>query len=421
MFKVLQLRIYKMLKDNISLIKMLLNVVEVICREPYRLFFPLGTWMGIVGVSPWLFYAFGFSHSYSGLFHSSIQMMVFMNCFVVGFLMTFIPRFTGTSVARRSEVFSFLFLFLGMSVFLRMEEWIKAELLYVVWFVLLLRFLLIRIPRRRSDPSAKPPIELVWIPAAVLHGILGTGLMIMARLGILPAGLLKMAKPMMEQGFILSIVIGIGSFLVARLMKTLVREEGKPNMLFQMACIAGFMTSFIIEGLGLYPAAYGLRALVTAAVFTRANILFRVPRAVDFYVVLAWVSVWMVVAGFAGAALFPLYSVAMLHIAFIGGFSLLIYAIATMVIMSHAGQRDQLSRRLWVLWVVAIGILLALTKRFVVIFFPDVFFKMLGIASIVWTITGVCWLLFILPRLFIVPSEDEFGRMHEQAKKQINR
>ncbi len=27
-------------------------VMDAVCREPYRLFFPLGAWMGVVGVSP---------------------------------------------------------------------------------------------------------------------------------------------------------------------------------------------------------------------------------------------------------------------------------------------------------------------------------------------------------------------------------
>lgn len=62
------------------------KMMNVICREPYRLFFPLGVWMGAVGISPWFLYAMGLSDSYSGYFHSSMQMLVYMNCFIIGFL-----------------------------------------------------------------------------------------------------------------------------------------------------------------------------------------------------------------------------------------------------------------------------------------------------------------------------------------------
>src|SRR3989338_7969604 len=93
------------------------NIVQIICREPCRLFFPLGVWMGTVGLSPWFFYAFGLSKTYSGFFHSSVQMLAYMNCFITGFLMTFIPRFTGAAHASKRELFSFLLLLCGIVLF----------------------------------------------------------------------------------------------------------------------------------------------------------------------------------------------------------------------------------------------------------------------------------------------------------------
>ena len=98
----------------------------------------------------------------------------------------------------------------------------------------------------------------------------------------------------------------------------------------------------------------------------------------------------------------------------------MIYSIGTMVVMSHAGQRELLKKRLWILWIIVVGIFLAVIKRLTVVIFPDAYFKILGWASLLWILTAVCWLLFILPKLFIIPGEDEFGKMHEQAKKNLN-
>ena len=53
-------------------------IIDAVCREPFRLFFPLGIWMGFVGLSPWLFYALGWAENYSSFFHSSTQMLVYM-------------------------------------------------------------------------------------------------------------------------------------------------------------------------------------------------------------------------------------------------------------------------------------------------------------------------------------------------------
>jgi len=95
----LRLRVYEMLNERVML--------KVICREPYRLFFPLGILMGTVGISHWLFYALGWMKSYSGFFHSSIQILSYMNCFIIGFLLTALPRFTGAKHATKNELFLF--------------------------------------------------------------------------------------------------------------------------------------------------------------------------------------------------------------------------------------------------------------------------------------------------------------------------
>ena len=70
----------------------------LICREPYRLLFPLGALFGCLGVGHWLLYALQWS-SASNLFHASIQMTAYMYCFIAGFLMTALPRFASAPPA----------------------------------------------------------------------------------------------------------------------------------------------------------------------------------------------------------------------------------------------------------------------------------------------------------------------------------
>jgi hypothetical protein len=80
-----------------------------------------------------------------------------------------------------------------------------------------------------------------------------------------------------------------------------------------------------------------------------------------------------------------------------------------------------LHRPLWIFGIVAAGLSLALIKRTVAALFPEAYFKLLGWAAVFWISTAVIWLCFILPFLFIVPTLDEFGRMHEEAKKRLLR
>ncbi len=396
--------------------------VEIICREPYRLFFPLGIVMGTIGVGHWLFYSLGWANTYSGFFHSSVQMLLFMNCFVSGFILTFIPRFTGTHNATFEELSSFLLIFLGILILLDLKFWIWAELCYIVWLILLVRFVVIRIKQRKvRDGDRHPPAELIWIPIAVFHGILGTLLVILSQIHFLPSWVIQIGKPMMDQGFILAMVVGVGGFLIPRIMGTFNREELVSNRLLYFHAMngVGLFLSFVLQGISYENWGHGIRAFVITAEFLRLKVLPQPPRAKELYVRLIWLSTWMVPLGFWLAAFLPKYHVVMLHISFIGGLSLMVLTIATMVALSHAGKASLLQSSLWILKWIVLGLTLAVVKRTILVFFPDAYFKFLGLSAGLWLLASLGWLVFILPYLFVVPEEDEFEKMHEHIQRRV--
>src|SRR5437667_6622225 len=65
--------------------------------DAYRIFFPLGIVLGVFGVSIWPLYYFGVTEGYSGRAHAFVQTDGFLYAFIAGFLLTAIPRFTGTA------------------------------------------------------------------------------------------------------------------------------------------------------------------------------------------------------------------------------------------------------------------------------------------------------------------------------------
>src|SRR5262245_64220653 len=69
--------------------------------DPYRIFFTLGILIGIAGVSIWPLYYWGVTAGYNGRSHAFVQTDGFIYAFIVGFLWTAIPRFTGTSTPSR--------------------------------------------------------------------------------------------------------------------------------------------------------------------------------------------------------------------------------------------------------------------------------------------------------------------------------
>src|SRR5215467_7577450 len=75
-------------------------------REPYRVFFPLGILFGLAGVAIWPIYSFGLTATYSGRAHALVQIYGFLYAFIAGFLLTAVPRFTGTSQPSRATQYT---------------------------------------------------------------------------------------------------------------------------------------------------------------------------------------------------------------------------------------------------------------------------------------------------------------------------
>ena len=139
----------------------------------------------------------------------------------------------------------------------------------------------------------------------------------------------------------------------------------------------------------------------------------------DGYITLVWLSLWMVVLGLWGAALWPAHRVAALHVTFLGGLSLMTFAVATMVVLSHTGEGERLRRPLWVLRVVTAGIAGAIIGRLIADAQPKTFFHWLAAASLCWIIAGVSWIAFVLPRVLRPLAPGAFEQAHAAAKAQL--
>jgi len=408
------------------------NVWNQMKQEPYRLFFPLGILIGIVGVGHWPLYTFGASGSYSQFFHSSLQSQIYLLCFVVGFLLTAMPKFAAAQHASSGEVLSFLILILANTAALSFGYWVAAQGCFIGALLALLLFA----KKRLLSKAAKftPPLEFVWVPIAILHGLVGSILMILVEANQIPSRWLQPAKLMSEQGFILCIVIGVGGFLAPRLMGTF-RVLTKPGQLpdhpdlvkLRRRMMAGhllagaaFFLSFLfgVEHLQL---SYGLRAVIITAEFLWTCSCLRPPRSPDFYAKLVWLSLWMVVIGSWAAVLWPVYRSAMLHIVFIGGFSLMIFAVAAMVVLSHGGEPEKLRRPLAVLWIAGIGVVGSLFFRIAAVFFAEYYFVFLGISGTLWIVAGTSWFFYILPKTLRAMSTEELEACHEDSKQRVNK
>lgn len=394
-------------------------------REPYRLLFPLGVLFGFLGVGHWMGYAMG--GTASNAFHARVQLGAYLYSFVAGFLMTAMPRFSSSRPATSGEVLTVLGLLVAQALSLSLRWWGMASACWIGLLASLLVFAARRFVSRRL--AAAPPTEFLWVPLGATFGILGA---LLTMWGQAPTWIIAMARSLTHQGFLLAVVVGIAGFMAPRLLGRevlLVAPQGvtaeqarrirRRRIGVHLLGAGAFLLSFVLEGLGWIQPAYLVRAAVVTAMWEWSVSLRQPPRVTALYARLLWISLWFVVAGLWGAGLWPRYRMAMLHLTFVGGFSLMAFAVGTMVALSHAGEAQRLQRPVWALQVAAVALGVAMAARVLADFMPSHFFPLLAVASIAWMVGGTSWLIFIAPYVVRPVPEGTFERSHEDAKQRL--
>ncbi|HEX9780542.1 MAG TPA: NnrS family protein [bacterium] len=399
-------------------------------REPFRVLFPIGTLLGCLGVGHWLAYAARWTEASSGSFHAFLQVGGYMYGFIAGFLMTALPRFSSTPPASTAELAGALAALAGYVLCLSFGWWAASLACFIALLVQLGAFAARRVAARRGGDA---PAEFVWIPIGLLLGIAGAGMMMARELGGAPVWVSGTGRVLAQQGFLLSIVVGVAGFMAPRLLGRgglPVRvDPGDPRwwtrpgvrMAAHAAAGASLAASGVLEGAGMIRPAYALRAAVVTAELAWTTQCWRPPAVPEGYARLVWVSLWAIMGGLWAAAWQPAYRVAMLHVVFLGGFSLMAFAVATMVVMSHSGEGLRLRNPLWIIRLLGVALGAALIARLCADLVPAGYFHALGTAAGAWLLGALAWLWFALPRLLRAPDAGAFESAHAEATVRLER
>ncbi|MGH7895735.1 MAG: NnrS family protein [Candidatus Binatia bacterium] len=308
-------------------------------REPFRLFFPLGTALAWVGVGHWVAYWAGWIGTYSCLAHGLVQTQGFLLAFATGFLLTAIPRRTAGEPPAAALVATTALALCGVVVSAFAESWRVTEVLAVVVMTSLIGFAARRFVA--SGGARRPPAAFVLVPIAILSGIGGA---VLVAWGSSPYGDvfgLALGRLLVEQGVFLGLVMGVGG-LVLPLMSGAPPPDDLGSSPRETRRAIGFgcaglalLATFVAESIGSERAAPLARAFVVAATLSLGAGTIWPPTLPGWNRRFAWIAVWLVPSGLALAGLLPDYRVPALHITFIGGFGLLAFAVATHVTASH--------------------------------------------------------------------------------------
>lgn len=384
-----------------------------LCREePYRIFFPLGVLIGISGVSLWPLYFSGLHKFYPGIMHARLMIEGFMGAFVIGFLGTAAPRLTGTAHFSWGELGTLLVLFLSAVGLHIGERYLAGDTVFLV----LLLFFAVRMGWRFSRRADVPPPSFVLVAFGFFNAILGAALVVITTAGNGSMYWMLFGAQLLNQGFILYLVLGVGGFLLPRFLALPGQPKAperpqlswpwKRRALLAAGVGAALWISFAVEVFAEAPRIAGLLRFTTVALFlaleTPAHLstappvtITRSPRGALLFILL----------GLLFPILWPWQRVAGLHLIFIGGFTLLTFTVATRVVLGHSGHEHLFHRMLPFLRATAVLLLLAAMMRAAGDFFPLTRGSWLTQAAYLWMLAAFIWGWRVLPKVCIAGSE----------------
>jgi uncharacterized protein involved in response to NO len=358
--------------------------------DPYRIFFPLGVLLGVAGVSIWPLYAFGVLPAYSGRAHALVQTNGFLYAFIAGFLLTAVPRFTGTEPPSLSTQIVLGITLLISAVASELQAFAIGTTAFVVAHAMLLALVGRRFIARRQSPPT-----FVLIGLGLLAGAAGALLNAGIAWELIPAFWDLLGKRLLTEGMVMLLVLGVGGFLGQRLLGVTPPRVASNVRLWAAAGSAILITLVSEYGFGVGWMAFARAAVVTAAIVTSLR-LWQRPAVRSTLSWCVWTSNWLIAAGVWLVALLPRYRVDVLHVLFIGGFSLLIFAIGTRVTLSHGGHDLDRERRSWPLRIALVMGLIAMVARIGAPFAPNSYFQHLAWASLSWIAGTLCWGLYVM-------------------------
>lgn len=374
-------------------------MLSALKKDPFRLFFPIGWISSIYGAWLWVSLKVGWTTGFPAEQHSQIMVGGFLLCFIMGFLMTAVPKFTSTEPA------NFFELLLSTSIVCSLlwngftAETFNLNLSILFGLLFIVFFAIRRFIKRKNNP----PDTFIFIGLALVLGITGISL-------ILSSTEIMFGRALLFQGMVLSLVLGVGGRLVpgilgwTEIVMTQRDRYENSESFFKMVPkinyfgVILFASSFVVEYFLFAELGRVLRAVVVSYIALKYWKLLSLPKKKTVHTFLLWTSCWSIFLGSCIYCVFP--SVNTLHLFYIGGFGLMTYMVASRVTLAHGGSGLDLEAKIFPLSVVGFCILLAGVTRVSVFIVPDSYFNHLAYSAMVWILGLVIWGLIFIPKMF---------------------
>lgn len=347
--------------------------------------------MAVIGVAPWILFYSGTLETYPLVFHGRVMFHGFLMSFISGFLMTAVPKMSGTKACQPFDALAVLLLLLSQVLIGHEQIW--SSLVFFFHIAFLLFFVLRRIVRRQQNP----PATFLFVPFGLFSALFGAALMALA--DQLPAEWSALGRLLVFQAFVLNLIIGLGSRLVPVLSRApgaLSPMQAGQNQGWRqhLPLLVLFNLSFLVEafldkGAGVFLRAaalsYGVFVnLRIAAPMKPVTVLGIALRASALFLFLPYYLI----------LIFPAYEIHLLHFVFIGGLGLTTMMVAVRVVLAHGGAGFE--KEMWSKGVIAAAALLisaSLLRSLAPLFFASQTFSIFAVAASLWLCGILSWYL----------------------------
>ncbi|HMN69800.1 MAG TPA: NnrS family protein [Bdellovibrionales bacterium] len=360
---------------------------------PYQIFFPLGLLNALLAVGVWFVQDLNWFDAPAIFIHPKLITGGFLWSFIVGFLMTAVPRMTGTASANLAEYLGASALMLGLTI----SSWNPDPRFFYSIQMAVVLFLLIYGGRRILRMKKPLPVFFSHVAMAMVLALLGSYFHL--------RGNSFMGIHLYNLGTVLLLVLGIGtrffSFLSGLPSEF---ENSTPPVWRRLFHVGGLLMGALLfaAGTGGNSWAYLLLTLVSLFyLFKIWNVQRPSQRPSPLKYAVRLVAT-MIPLGFFLTWWQPLMFITWFHLLFIGCFGLITFSVAARVTLAHGAYPTELEMNSKALWSLLIFLTLAILSRTLYGFSGDAWKSgFLYLAATFWILAVLSWCWKFLPRIFI--------------------
>jgi uncharacterized protein involved in response to NO len=377
---------------------------SIYSAEPFRIFFPLGLFLGAIGVTLWPLFVWHAIEFYPAQAHVRLMIEGLMGSFIIGFLGTAGPRLLDTSPLITAETCLLLVLQIASALLHLAQRQTAGDIVFLTLLLLFIGMM----SKRAGAQSGLPPPPFVLVLFGLLNAIVGVFLITASKSFTNGSFSNQLGSLMLNEGFVLFPILGVGAFFFPKLLGGARPELSDlriaPARWIKRAAIAALTAvviwiSFVLEALGWTRSAAFVRGVTTLIYFVTEGRLLEKPSGPPFLAHCFRLGALLLVAGLLLPVALPTYRLANMHLTFIGGFTIILFTVSTRVIIGHAGQSHLFRKRLRFLIATITLLIIAMIARVGADFIPPARNSHLVYAALIWLLAAVVWFVALGPKL----------------------